>query len=285
MADASPELQVRPLTRADLDHLVGWAEAEGWNPGTGDADAFWAADPGGFWGGELDGELVATVSLVRHGPEFGFVGFYIVRPDLRGAGHGLALWRAAVDASPITTLGLDGVPDQEANYERSGFVLAHRNARYTGTPTGSAAPGAPAVVDALTVPWERLTAFDAAHAAAPREAFLRPWLHGTGRVARAVLGADGALRGYAAGRPGSDAHRIGPVFAQDTEGAEALIRALADAIDGPIAVDVPLANAEAVALAERLGLTPAFQTARMYRGPDPGLPVGRIYGLTSLELG
>ena len=29
-------------------------------------------------------------------------------------------------------VGLDGVVDQQANYQRSGFVLAHRNIRFGG---------------------------------------------------------------------------------------------------------------------------------------------------------
>jgi hypothetical protein len=32
-------------------------------------------------------------------------------------------------------------------------------------------------------------------------------------------------------------------------------------------------------------MTPVFETARMYRGVDPGLPAERIFGITSFELG
>lgn len=277
-------MRIRPLTRAELDVAVGWAGAEGWDPGAGDADAFWASDPGGFWAGELDGELVATLSLVRQSPAFGFAGFYIVRPDMRGAGHGLALWRAVVDASPLATIGLDGVPDQEASYEQSGFVLAHRNARYTGT---VACPPAaePGIVDALTLPDPQLAALDDVHVVAPRPAFLEHWLQGPGRLALAATGDDGRPRGYGVLRPSAAGHRIGPLFAQDPHTAAALLGALGARAPGPVSIDVPLANGPAVALAEALGLTPTFQTARMYRGPDPGLPVGAIYGLSSLELG
>ena len=41
-------MKIRPLTREELDVAVGWAAEEGWDPGRGDAEAFWAADPGGF---------------------------------------------------------------------------------------------------------------------------------------------------------------------------------------------------------------------------------------------
>jgi hypothetical protein len=40
-----------------------------------------------------------------------------------------------------------------------------------------------------------------------------------------------------------------------------------------------------VALARGAGMTPVFETARMYRGGDPGLPLDRVFGITSFELG
>ena len=62
--------------------------------------------------------------------------------------------------------------------------------------------------------------------------------------------------------------------------------ALAAEADGAtIALDTPAPNTAAVALAERYGLAPVFETARMYRGSDPGLPLARIFGITTFELG
>ena len=39
------------------------------------------------------------------------------------------------------------------------------------------------------------------------------------------------------------------------------------------------------ALAERHGLRPTFETARMYAGPAPALASERTYGINSFELG
>jgi hypothetical protein len=38
-------------------------------------------------------------------------------------------------------------------------------------------------------------------------------------------------------------------------------------------------------LATRYGLVPVFETARMYRGNAPDLPLRRMYGITTFELG
>ena len=38
-------------------------------------------------------------------------------------------------------------------------------------------------------------------------------------------------------------------------------------------------------LVQELGLTQCFETARMYKGPAPRLPLERIFGITTFELG
>ncbi|MEL6127703.1 MAG: N-acetyltransferase, partial [Pseudomonadota bacterium] len=60
----------RRLTVEDLDTVLEWAAAEGWNPGWDDAEAFHRADPAGFFGAEVDGRLVAAISVVNHTSTF-----------------------------------------------------------------------------------------------------------------------------------------------------------------------------------------------------------------------
>ena len=50
-------------------------------------------------------------------------------------------------------------------------------------------------------------------------------------------------------------------------------------------LDVPEPNTAGRVLAEGLGLIPVFETARMYRGGDPGLPLSKVFGVTTFELG
>ncbi|MCL6608581.1 MAG: hypothetical protein K6T74_10865 [Geminicoccaceae bacterium] len=44
-------------------------------------------------------------------------------------------------------------------------------------------------------------------------------------------------------------------------------------------------RSEVVALAHRHGLEPVFETARMYTEGDPGLPLARIWSITTFQLG
>src|SRR6476660_3071341 len=137
---AKSDLSIRTMRPDEISIAVNWAAAEGWNPGLADDACFAAADPEGFFIGELDGAPAATVSCVNYGASFAFLGFYIVREDLRGHGYGLRMWSAAVAHAGPRVIGLDGVVAQQQNYRLSGFALAYANVRYGGV---VAVPDAP----------------------------------------------------------------------------------------------------------------------------------------------
>jgi GNAT superfamily N-acetyltransferase len=275
---------VTPARLDEMPILLDWAADEGWNPGLSDAACFHAADTQGFLVGRLDGQPVSGISLVQYGDVFAFLGFYLCRPEMRGRGFGYAVWSEATRRFGARVVGLDGVPAQQDNYRRSGFALSHRNIRYQGAiPSGLKASGTTDTADAVQFP--ALEQLDARHFGTPRRAFLSAWLAAEGHVAR-LLVRDGALVGYGVLRRCRHGTKIGPLFAPDATGAEALLTDLAMAAPpGPIVLDVPEPNADAVALAERWRLEPVFETARMYRGQAPNLPISAIFGITTFELG
>ncbi|MFD5417812.1 GNAT family N-acetyltransferase [Streptomyces sp. NPDC127069] len=276
--------EITGASAADMEMLRTWADEEGWNPGDSDRFAFAVADPEGFLVGRLDGEPVACISAVRYGSGFGFIGFYIARPDVRGQGYGIQLWRAGTERLKGRLVGLDGVVEQQDNYRKSGFRSAWTNMRYEGVPR----PGedsAVEILDAASLPFAALAAYDRAFFPEARDAFLSAWTGLPGRTALAAV-RDGRLEGLGVIRPCSGAARIGPLYAATPEVAAALVRRLAGhAPGGEVAVDVPGVNPAAAAVATGLGLVPAFETARMYTGPAPELDLSGLYGVTSLELG
>jgi GNAT superfamily N-acetyltransferase len=276
----------------EISIAVDWAAAEGWNPGLADDACFATVDPQGFLVGEIEGETAATVSCVNYSASFAFLGFYIVRADLRGRGYGLRIWNAAIAHAGARVIGLDGVVAQQQNYRKSGFELAYANIRYGGTIAAPEAPRAQvkaqvnAQVIALNeIPLAHVEAYDATLFPAPRPAFLRAWIGAPGHVGRAVM-RDGRLAGWGVIRPSRKGRKIGPLVADDRAAAEVVLSALlAGAGSGEIFLDVPGINHDAVALAQDLGLAPVFETARMYTGAIPPLRLERIFGVTSFELG
>src|SRR3954447_14270634 len=219
MVDGS-SFRIRVMRPEEISLALEWAAAEGWNPGRRDAECFAVVDPQGFLVGEVDGGPAAVISNVNYDDRLAFLGLYIVRPDLRGRGYGLQIWRAALEHSGARTVGLDGVVAQQANYRKAGFVLAYRNIRFGGTVAGSGTestlappPVAPAVTD------------DARVFPATRDALIRAWLTAEGHVARGLV-RDGELEAWGVIRPCRHGCKIGPLIARDRASAETVFAAL-----------------------------------------------------------
>ena len=281
-------LAFRLLTRTELDTALSWAAEEGWNPGQHDADAFWAADPEGFYGMESGGELIGCVSIVSYAGAMGFVGLFIVRPEWRGRGLGTQFWNFFVPRlrerlRPGAAIALDGVFAMQPFYAKSGFVFTHRNLRLEGT--GRSGNPAPELVELSSLPFSKVANFDGRHFGVERTKFLRSWINPSGGLGLGFL-RRGRLTGCGVVRPCKRGYKIGPLFAEVPEAAGALFAALSHHAAGqPLYFDTPETNPEALALAAQHGMKEVFGCARMVLGPLPPLPWSRIYGVTTFELG
>lgn len=287
-----PNLVIRPMTRSEATQLVDWAAAEGWNPGLHDADVFWHADPDAFIAAELHGELVGGGTITAYQRAFGFMGFFIVHPAFRGRGLGHTLWLSRRDRlldrlDQGASIGMDGVFDMQAYYARGGFAFSHRDIRFRAeVPSNGAAPAAdPSIVGLEQVPFDDVLAYDRACFPADRTRFLRAWIDQPDARALGHV-RDGKLAGYGVVRRCREGCKVGPLFADDAAAAQALYTQLAGfAMGGPLFLDVPECNADAIALADRHHMQEVFGCARMYLGPAPDLMHSRVFGVTTFELG
>ena len=274
--------RVRTMKPQEVPLALDWAAAEGWNPGLADALCFAAAAPDGFLLGELAGVPAATLSVVNYDERFSFLGFYIVRPDLRGRGFGLNIWQAGMAHAGSRAIGLDGVVAQQENYCKSGFGLAYSNVRYGGWVTTFDA--ARTTVALAEIPFHLIATDDARVFPAARHGFLRNWITAPGHTGRALI-RDGQLAAWGVIRPCRSGHKIGPLFADDRSAAETVFAALVGPVGGQVFIDVPQPNEAAMRLATAHGFTPVFETARMYSGPIRQVALERVYGVTTFELG
>jgi ribosomal protein S18 acetylase RimI-like enzyme len=277
--------RTRTMAPGEVALALDWAAQEGWNPGLHDAETFQAADASGFLAGVLGDEPVASISMVKYGSGFAFLGLYIVRPEFRGAGHGRRLWQDAMASVAGRQVGLDGVVAQQENYRKSGLAPAWRNVRYAGQGRAGA-PSAPRLRALDTLPWAQVLAYDRPFFPEERADFLRAWL-AQGDACGLGFVADGRMQGYGLIRRCRNGWKIGPLFADSETIAEALYLALAARAERgePVYLDIPEPNPAAVALTRRHGMRMMFETARMYTGTAPAVPMARMYGITSFELG
>ena len=278
------DLRIRTMRPDEIAIAVDWAAAEGWNPGLADAACFATVDPDGFLIGELDGAPAATVSCVNYDARFAFLGFYIVREDLRGRGYGLRIWNAAIAHAGARVIGLDGVVAQQENYKKSGFALAYANVRYGGTVAAPAAPPA-SVIPLTEVPLAAVEADDATVFPAPRAAFLRAWIGSPGHVGRALV-RDGRLAAWGVIRPCRTGLQDRPAGRRRPRrrrgGAGSVAGGRGRRRDLPRRSERQPRRGRAGA---RPGLAPVFETARMYTGAIPPLRLERVFGVTTFELG
>jgi hypothetical protein len=177
---------------------------------------------------------------------------------------------------------MDGVFAMVPFYERGGFVLAHKDLRFEGIAHGSADPKVRKLNEATFATIDR---YDRAHVPTARTSFLRRWMFQPGADAVGLFEND-HLVGYGVARPARVGFKIGPVFAAHQDIAERVVGSLMAQISGErVQLDVPEPNEAGTRLAVKFGLRDVFGCARMYHGPAPDLPIGRIFGVTSFEFG
>jgi len=279
---SQPRFEIRCLDFEGTRIPIGWAQAEGWNPGLDDRRSFYATDAQGFLGGWLGQKIIATISAVSYGGRFGFIGFYIVDPEFRGQGYGRKIWDAALERLRGQCLGLDGVVAQQDFYRRSGFELAHRNIRMQGRANSFPESGLAGLNEISAT---ALYEYDRRQFGFERPQFLKAWLNQDHGLVRISLHGD-AIQGYGVIRKCHTGYKIGPLFANDRSIAEDILQALISAIPAgeTFYLDIPEPNLQALRLCEAYGMSPVFETARMYKGPAPRLPLHNIFGITSFEL-
>lgn len=289
----SHELVIRNMTRPEVDELVNWAAREGWNPGRHDAELFWATDPDAFIAADLGGTLIGGGAITSYQGDFGFMGFFIIRPEFRGQGLGNRLWHARRERllarlRPGASIGMDGVFAMQDYYAKGGFVFSHRDIRFRAQipdPCPIPALGDAEVVPLAIVPFDQVLAYDRTCFPAFRPTFLAGWISQPDALALGYL-RDGQLSGYGVIRRCVEGCKIGPLFADGTPIAQALFAHLAGfAAGGPLFLDTPENNPAALDLARQQQMIEVFGCARMYLGPPPELTHPRIFGVTTFELG
>jgi hypothetical protein len=278
---------ITPMRENEMDILDGWAAAEGWNPGLSDLRIARHADPEAFIA-LRDGETLAGGgSIFSYDGCFGFMGLFIMRADLRRKGLGTALWHWRRDAllrrlQPGAAIGMDGVFEMVPFYEKGGFRAVYRHLRYQGIATGRRSSR---VIALSMADFDDIENFDRTFVPAPRTAFLEGWL-GQTEAHIAGIREGGWIVAYGVARRCRVGFKIGPLFAERADLAADVLGDLMASIAGQqVQIDVPEPNAPALDIVNSFDLSMSFGCVRLYHGPDPKLPVERIFGVTSLEFG
>ncbi|MFJ9625909.1 GNAT family N-acetyltransferase [Streptomyces sp. NPDC101181] len=284
------DLPIRRLVREDLVACADLCEERGWPRDEHRWGLLLSA--GTAYGIDApDGKgLAGTCLLMSYGPRLAAVGMLLVAE--RHAGQGLArqLMRRVMNDVQGTPLALFATAAGRPLYEKLGFSVVGRAERVGGSFRAEGAVGSPAVSPASFPPVTTRPA-----EAADLQAIVRLDLpvFGVDRthlLARLpafcdrlqVAEQDGRLVGYAALWPSGHSHVVGPLVAQDTGTARALVAALAATTDRPLRIDVEARHEELLSWLVDRGLEPLSGTTVMTYGiPDlPGNAARRFAPLT-----
>ncbi|KAI9306130.1 acyl-CoA N-acyltransferase [Cunninghamella echinulata] len=322
-------LTIRLATKEEVGkYFYEWPRGEHWNPCLGVTDFFYSSDPNGFFLGTVKNEqghdtVVAIISALKHNPEMVFIGHYIVHPDHRGKGYGLALFNHAVKdySKGVKYIGLDAVHAQMNNYKKSGFnILSWNSRRYQGTfEQTDLAKRMEKNRDYLTnagleikplseTPLQSLIQLEKKYAGIEREAFIKQVAttfknpsEGKFGISLVKKNDPNQVVAYAAIRPLTDGYIIGPIYAENKQQTSTLVCHLIDVIhtesekstyqinkdhSKTFCANVCEGNKEALDIFENdFGWTWAFQCYRMWIGEAPPSDVSGLYAAATYESG
>lgn len=281
-------IEIKKLEQQDLDSLMGWASNEGWNPGKNDAKVFWDTDPDGFYGCFVENKLIAGGAIISYNGEYGFMGLFIVHSEYRNDGIGRKLWHYRRDMlisrlRPNASIGMDGVLAMQPFYSKGGFKIAYRDERYEFLSKAFISSKHVSIIESND--FDDIVTYDINFFGCARVKFLKGWLY-MPEGKSFMYKKNNEISGYAVIRKAETGYKIGPLFANDFETADELLKSCFNAYpNDSVFLDIPTTNNDAVALVKKYGGKYVFECARMYYGEIPNIPINNIYGITTFELG
>ncbi len=280
-------LTVKNASRREMQIFIDWAREEGWNPGINDLDSFYSTDPTGFFLCFNDDEPVGSISAVKYSKDFGFIGFYIVKQEFRNYGNiAYMLGHHASEYLNSCNIGLDGVLERVENYKKLGFKYSHKNFRFEGFFDKKEEYSIDKNISSFYVKdFKYFLDYDRFCFPSKRTTFLKNWLNKGTNTQYIYKSGSGAIEGIGMIRQCFNGNKIGPLFADNFDIAEKLFLSLIIGRKGPVYLDIPETNENALKLVEKYNMKQCFATARMYSNSIPKLKNKRIYGITTFELG
>jgi len=277
-------LDFRDMTEADLAEGLRLSRASGWNQTLEDWRLLLASGPGLFRVAVESGRVVASGGAVRYGDALAWICMILVEPESRGRGLGTRIFDEVLRrceteqrAGRLRAIGLDATPAGRGLYLQHGFLEGSApeiGGPFAGGPRlvrmrveATASPGeAEGRVERLAGPdLEPVLARDLEVFGAERGFVLRYALEQAPGLAW-LIRSEGRVAGYCFGRHGEHSDQVGPVVAEDADGALALVRAcLSPSRRRPLIVDARADPGWLTAL-HGLGFREQRPLTRMYFG-------------------
>jgi GNAT superfamily N-acetyltransferase len=273
----STSVVVRRLEVRDIPAAMELSQQAGWNQTIEDWRLLIDLSPEGCFAIAVDGELAATITLIRYGRRLAWIGMVLTKESYRGRGFAKRLLSEvlhAADQLGIETVKLDATDQGQPLYEKMGFRCEQPVERWSrrASADAGAMPGVGGVLS------ESCFIADQHAFGVDRSELLQR----LGR--RGVSQSNGSS--YMMTRPGRNSDYLGPSVCDAPEAAMKLVeQALNNGKDRGWSWDLFPRNSSAVAIARDLGFSPTRHLRRMVRGKDLQVQEALIYAIAGFELG
>jgi GNAT superfamily N-acetyltransferase len=282
-------MMFRKMESADIPSGLSLCRSAGWNQLSRDWEIFLIHDPqGNSVCVNENGNVVGTVTTIRYGNHFAWIGMVLVDPAHQRKGIGLGLLEESLQVlKNENCVKLDATPAGRQVYVKLGFEdeygLSRMSASSFNTQQLISSPTATALTSENI---ESVSTLDMQVFGADRMTLLSWMLDGAPELAFKV-GEGDQLKGYCFGRHGYRFTHIGPVVATTAEVAKNLVSvALKQCENKPVILDVPHHDQSWRGWLESVGFSELRPFIRMYSGNNqwPGIPENQ-YAILGPEFG
>jgi len=213
-------------------------------------------------------QIVGTVTTIRYGHSFSWIGMVLVDPDFRQQGIGQQLLQKALQLlQSEETVKLDATPQGREVYLKMNFVDEYPISRMNmlhAEQIFHLTIARAILKDDLPL----LIKFDSKIFGADRSSLLN-WMREKAPGFAFLIEEGNEIKGYSMGRYGHDFIHIGPVIAENISIAKDLVYAALNKCAGsPVILDILHFEPEWIAWLKEIGFTEQRNFIRMFRGTN-----------------
>lgn len=273
--EGSP-LKLGQMTLDQFRICLEWAAKEGWYICEGDAEALYAADPSGFFGGDINGEFVCCYTGWKY-DDYVFLSLHLVKDEFQAKGYGTEVEEYAKDFyKNVNSVSFDVAGERIKRFVKKGYKDLSEGSNYYKIAQGKLDKS---LVDLRSIPIEQVDAYDLDVFGYRRTNYVKSFLDQKTNIG---LGAfkDGKMCGYSILRKlkYSPGYAISPLMADDKETAYKLLDGLQSFIPGErVTVAIFHCNPLGIETMKEQGWTwNEYTFLRMFGGERPKIDMNRL---------
>ena len=295
----------RLLTPEEIrEEICERAVMVGWRLGALDHVSYFAADPTGFYVGELGGKTICCTSCIKYKPSFSVVGSHIVDKPYRGGGYGMRIFNQAIESSDLFgTFAGDAEEYLVSMYTELGgkpywdAFLYHLNASSAVKALDNFKPPNSIRIQPPSIDFfPAILQYDSIVNGFSRQAFLKEWIFAPNCHTSVALDSNGEVVGYSVVRSTlrkEEGWKIGPCYADNSLIARSLYQDMLIKVassDPHAVIDITIPSGqhfvkETVGIVKQLQGKLVSQSVRIYFGGTPEISFKNIFATTNSQLG